>query len=209
MLNIAIPTGRLGEKACSILNEAGYDIGDIFGDSRRLVFQNQNISCILVKPVDVAIYVEYGIADIGIAGKDTLLEYNPDVYELLDLGIGKCRMAVAGPVNFTDDTARPLKVATKFVNITNSHFRQKGREIEIIKLSGSIETAVLLGLSDVIVDIVESGKTLKENGLDVLEEIFPVSARLISNKSSFNFKASEITDAVARLKGVIENDKNN
>ena len=156
--------------------------------------------------MDVPIYVEYGIADIGIAGKDTLEEYSPDVYELLDLGIGKCRMAVAAPKEFAEDTGRPLKVATKFVNITNAYYREKGREIETIKLSGSIETAVLLGLSDVIVDIVETGKTLKENGLTVAEEIFPISARLISNKTSFNFKSAEINKDLTLLKGAVSND---
>lgn len=208
MLNIALPTGRLGEKAYNLIRKAGYDLGDVFGDSRKLIFTNQsrNVSCILVKPVDVPIYVEYGIADIGIAGKDTLEEYSPDVYELLDLGIGKCCMAVAAPKEFAEDTGRPLKVATKFVNITNAYYREKGREIETIKLSGSIETAVLLGLSDVIVDIVETGKTLKENGLTVAEEIFPISARLISNKTSYNFKSAEINKALTLLKGAVSND---
>ncbi len=203
MLNIALPTGRLGDKAYSLLQNAGYDCGDVFGGNRKLIFKNEanGVSCFLVKPADVPIYVEYGVADIGVAGKDVLAESSPDVYELLDLGIGRCRMAVAAVNGYAENPTRPLRVATKFINVAKAFYRVKGREIEIIKLSGSIETAPLLGLSDVIVDIVETGATLRENGLSVVEEIFPVSARLIANKSSYNFKSELINEAAARLKG--------
>ena len=206
MLNIALPTGRLGDRAYSMLRDAGYGCGDVFGDNRKLIFKNeeQGISYFLVKPVDVPIYVEYGVADIGVAGKDILIEHSPDVYELLDLGIGRCRMAVAAMNGYAEDNNRTLRVATKFVNVANAFYRGKSREIEIIKLSGSIETAPLLGLSDVIVDIVETGTTLRENGLSVIEDIFPISARLIANKSSYNFKSGIINEAAAKLKGSIK-----
>ena len=141
------------------------------------------------------IYVERGAADIGVAGKDILLEYEPDVYELYDLDIGKCRMAVAAKRGFRDNTERTLRVATKFSNITRNHCAALGRDIDIIHLNGSIEIAPILGLSDVIVDIVETGTTLKENDLEVIDTIVPISARLIANKSSFKFKG----DAVERI----------
>ena len=148
-----------------------------------------------MKPSDVAIYVARGAADIGVAGKDILLEYRPDVYELLDLKLGKCRMAVAGPAGFTDRKEQTLRVATKFSRIAREYYAGQGRDIDIIHLNGSIEIAPILGLTDVIVDIVETGKTLKENHLEVLETIVPISARLIANKSGFKFK----TDAIQRL----------
>ena len=138
-------------------------------------------SYFLVKPSDVAIYVEHGAADIGIVGKDILTESGADVYELLDTGMGKCRMCVAGPAGFTDDESRALRVATKFVNIARDHYERRGRDIDIVKLNGSIELAPILGLSDVIVDIVETGTTLKENDLTVIEEFMPISARFIAD----------------------------
>ena len=198
MLNIALPKGRLGEKVYDILEKAGYPCEAIKENGRKLIFENSELGVryFWVKPSDVSIYVERGAADIGIAGKDILLEYNPNVYELLDLNIGKCRMAVAGKKGFRDDRHRTLKVATKFVNIAKAHYRMQSRDIDIIKLNGSIELAPILGLSDVIVDIVETGTTLKENDLDVLEVIVPISARLISNKASFKFKTSEIEKLV-------------
>ena len=140
----------------------------------------------------MAIYVERGAADIGIAGKDILSEYEPDVYELMDLNVGKCRMCVAGPANFKDDCSRALRVATKFPHIAGKYYGEQSRCIDVIKLNGSIELAPILGLSDVIVDIVETGTTLKENGLAPLEVIAPISARLIANKVSYKFKNSQI-----------------
>ncbi len=195
MINIALPKGRLGESVYEMFAQAGYDCPSIREKNRKLIFTNEEagVSYFWVKPSDVAIYVERGAADIGVAGKDILLEYAPDVYELQDLNVGKCRMCVAGKQDFRDDTARPLRVATKFVRITRSYYSACSREIDIIKLNGSIELAPLLGLSDVIVDIVETGKTLLENGLVPLQTIVPISARLIANKVSYKFKNQEIT----------------
>jgi ATP phosphoribosyltransferase len=152
----------------------------------------------------VAIYVERGAADIGVAGKDILLEYAPDIYELLDLNTGKCRMAVAAKADFRDDPRRQLRVATKFSNIAAAHYLKKGRDIDIIHLNGSIEIAPILGLSDVIVDIVETGTTLRENNLTVIEEIVPISARLIANKASYKFKTALIDTLVAELGAQLE-----
>ena len=158
-----------------------------------------------MKPSDVAIYVEHGAADIGVAGKDILLEYEPDVYELLDLDIGKCRMAVAGMKDFRDNTQKTLRVATKFTNIAKTYYASMGREIDIIHLNGSIEIAPILGLSDVIVDIVETGKTLLENDLMPYETIVPISARLISNKSSYKFKQDKIDLITKCLSEIVRN----
>jgi len=194
MLNIALPKGRLGEKVYRLFAAAGYDCPAILEESRKLVFENEEkgIRFFWVKPSDVAIYVERGAADIGVAGKDILLEYDPDVYELLDLGLGKCRMAVAAPEGFYDDGSKTLRVATKFRNIAAQYYGSLGRQIDIIHLNGSIEIAPILNLSDVIVDIVETGITLQENRLQVVKTIVPISARLIANKAGFQFQASQI-----------------
>lgn len=194
MINVALPKGRLGEKVYDLFEKSGYECDSIKENSRKLTFENaeKGIRYFWVKPSDVAIYVERGAADIGVAGKDILLEYSPDVYELLDLKFGKCRMAVAGFKDFNDDTEKTLRVATKFVNIASEYYSKKSRDIDIIKLNGSIELAPILGLSDVIVDIVETGSTLKENNLAPLETIVNISARLIANKASCKFKSDEI-----------------
>lgn len=208
IINVALPKGRLGEKVYDIFEASGYPCEEIREDSRKLIFENDEaaIRYFWVKPSDVAIYVERGAADLGVAGKDILLEYSPDVYELLDLGMGKCRMAVAGPADFRDNTGRTLRVATKFSNIALDYYASQCREIDIIKLQGSIELAPILGLSDVIVDIVETGTTLRENHLEVLEEIVPISARLIANKVSFKFKNKEIESLVKKMRKEITND---
>lgn len=200
MVNVALPKGRLGEKVYKMFEEAGYGCADIF-EGRRLVFENRDagVRYFWVKPSDVPIYVERGAADIGIAGKDILLESEPNVYELADLGIGKCRMVVAAPRGFQDSSEYPLRVATKFVNIARDYYSSVGRDIDIIKLNGSIEIAPILGLSDVIVDLVETGTTLRENNLIVYEEILEVSARLIANKAGYNFKSAAITEIARRL----------
>ncbi len=200
-VNIALPKGRLGEKVYKILEDAGYACPDIKENDRRLIFESADgsVRYFWVKPSDVAIYVERGAADIGIAGKDILLEYSPDVYELLDLGIGKCRMAVAAKTDFRDNIEKTLRVATKFPHIASEYYEKKGRDIDIIKLNGSIELAPILNLSDVIVDIVETGTTLKENDLEPFETVVPISARLISNKASFKFKNKEITALLSAL----------
>ena len=202
MLNIALPKGRLGEKVYDIFEKAGFDCPSIKENNRKLVFENpeKQVRYFWVKPSDVSIYVERGAADIGVAGKDILLEYRPDVYEMLDLNMGKCRMAVAAPADFRDDENRTLRVATKFTHIAANYYAGIGRQIDIIKLNGSIELAPILGLSDVIVDIVETGTTLRENNLCVVQEILPISARLIANKASFQFKAAQIENLVQQVR---------
>ena len=202
MLNIALPKGRLGEKAYGVLAQAGYPCPEVLMDNRRLTFENEaaGVRYFWVKPSDVAVYVERGATDLGIAGSDILTEYRPDVYELLDLRMGRCRMCVAGPKDFSDDHVHTLRVATKFPSIARSHYNARSREIDLIHLNGSIELAPILGLSDVIVDIVETGKTLRENGLAVLDEIMPISARLIANKSSDKFKGAQIRRLMERVK---------
>ena len=206
MLNVALPKGRLGEKVYAMFEAAGYECPSIKENNRKLIFENEErgVRYFWVKPSDVAIYVERGAADIGVAGKDILLEYTPDDYELLDLNLGKCRMAVAAPNEFHDDGQKTLKVATKFTNIAANYYASLGREIDIIKLNGSIEIAPILKLSDVIVDIVETGTTLKENNLEVKSEIVPISARLIANKSSFKFKGDDIEKIVESIKKQVQ-----
>ena len=197
MINVALPKGRLGEKVLAMFETAGYECPSIHENNRKLIFENEEVGIryFWVKPSDVSIYVERGAADIGVAGKDILLEYEPDVYELLDLDIGKCRMAVAAKKDFRDDPETTLRVATKFSNIARAYYHGLGRDIDIIHLNGSIEIAPILGLSDVIVDIVETGTTLLENDLEPIETIVPISARLIANKSGFKFK----TDAIEAI----------
>jgi len=201
MINVALPKGRLGEKVYDMFEKSGFECPSIKENNRKLIFENEEVGIryFWVKPSDVAIYVERGAADIGVAGKDILLEYEPDVYELLDLNIGKCRMAVAAKKDFRDNTDRTLRVATKFTNIAKNYYASIGRDIDIIHLNGSIEIAPILDLSDVIVDIVETGKTLIENDLKPFTDIVPISARLISNKSSFKFKNEMIEKIRAGL----------
>lgn len=201
MLNVALPKGRLGDKVYNLLAEVGYGCPEHYSDTRRLVVENYEagIRYFLVKPSDVAIYVQHGAADIGIVGRDILAESGADVYELLDTGLGQCRMCVAGPEDFRDDPGRTLRVATKFVNIAKDYYAAQGRDIDIIKLNGSIELAPILGLSDVIVDIVETGTTLRENHLKVLTEFMPISARFIANRASYHFKRREIDALLKKL----------
>ncbi len=201
MLNVALPKGRLGEKVYSMFEKAGFECPSIKENNRKLIFENEEVGVryFWVKPSDVAIYVERGAADIGVAGKDILLESSPEVYELLDLNIGKCRMAVAAKKDFRYDMSRTLRVATKFKNIASNHYLSKGMDIDIIHLNGSIEIAPILDLSDVIVDIVETGTTLKENDLEVIEEIVPISARFIANKTSYKFKSEAIDKIVKQM----------
>lgn len=205
-VNIALPKGRLGDRVYAAMKAAGYPCPALEDPGRKLIFENgeAGVRYFWVKPSDVAIYVERGAADVGIAGKDILLEYRPEVYELLDLGLGVCRMAVAAPRGFRDDPERTLRVATKFPRIADGFYTAKGRDIDMIKLNGSIEIAPILGLSDVIVDIVETGSTLKENRLEVVETVMPISARLIANTAQFKFKKEKILairDGLARVLG--------
>ncbi len=208
MINVALPKGRLGEKVYAMFEAASYECPSIKENNRKLIFENKEkgVRYFWVKPSDVAIYVERGAADIGVAGKDILLEYEPDVYELLDLNLGKCRMAVAAKNDFCDDTSKTLRVATKFSNIARKFYSEKCRDIDIIHLNGSIEIAPILGLSDVIVDIVETGKTLLENNLSPFDTIVPISARLISNKSSFSFKNERIEKIKKELSKQVKKD---
>ena len=208
MLNIALPKGRLGDKVYDMFEAAGYECPQIKEKTRKLIFENEEkqVRYFWVKPSDVSIYVERGVADIGVVGKDILIEYEPEIYELADLNVGKCRMCVAGPKDFRDSGEKKLKVATKFTNTARQYYAQSGRDIDIIKLNGSIEIAPILGLSDVIVDLVETGTTLKKNDLAVLEVISSISARLIANKASFKFKNKEIETVVSRIKEQIKID---
>ena len=189
-----------------MFENAGFECPSIMEENRKLIFENDSLGVryFWVKPSDVAIYVERGAADIGVAGKDILLEYVPDVYEMLDLNMGRCRMCVAAPRNFYDDPQKTLRVATKFSNIAKSYYASIGRDIDIIQLNGSIELAPILDLSDVIVDIVETGTTLKENNLTVRETIVPISARLIANKANFEFKKPQIEAIVQSLAAQVE-----
>lgn len=201
MIRVALPKGRMGDKVYSVFEKIGYGSSGYGGDNRKLVFESDNggASFILVKPSDVTVYVERGAADLGVVGKDVLMEKSPDVYEILDLGVGKCRMAVAAKNGWRDDPSQPLRVATKYPNVAKSHYAEEGRRIDIIKLNGSIELAPILGMSDVIVDIVETGATLRENDLYVVEEFAESSARLIANKSSYNLASDEMRSLIARL----------
>ena len=205
-LNIALPKGRLGDKVYDMFARAGFECPDILEEHRKLIFENPvlGLRYFWVKPSDVAVYVERGAADVGVAGKDILLEYTPEVYELLDLKVGKCRMAVAAKHDFYDDQRRTLHVATKFTKIAADYYASIGRDIDIIHLNGSVEIAPLLGLSDVIVDIVETGRTLRENHLEVRETVVPISARLIANKASYEFKREQIDRLRAGLAKLVE-----
>ena len=204
MLTIAMPKGRIFEEAADLLRTAGYRLPPEFEDSRKLIIDvpEENFRFILAKPMDVPTYVEHGVADLGIAGKDVMLEEERDVYELLDLQISACYLAVAGLPNTTMSNVAP-KVATKYPNVAASYFRAQGEQVEIIKLNGSIELAPLIGLSDRIVDIVSSGRTLKENGLVEYEEIVAITSRLIVNPVSYQLKDERIQELVERLSKVI------
>jgi len=207
LLNVALPKGRLGEKVYYMFEKAGFPCPSIKENNRKLIFENEEagVRYFWVKPSDVAIYVERGAADVGVAGKDILMEYSPEVYELLDLKIGTCSMAVAAKADFKDDRKKTLHVATKFASIAKEYYAKQGRDIDIIHLNGSIELAPILGLSDVIVDIVETGTTLKENNLVVVDKFLPISARLIANKANFKFKSDKIEKIMLSLKKQTEN----
>lgn len=206
MLNIALPKGRLGDQVYHLFSGIGYECPALLDDNRKLVFENpeRQIRYLLVKPSDVPIYVEHGAADVGVAGRDVLLEIQPDVYDLLDLKIGKCRLCVAAPNGYIEKRDRALRVATKYPRVARDHYASVNRDIEIIKLNGSIELAPILGLSDVILDVVESGKTLLENDLSILETVHPVSARLIANRSSYMFKENMIQKLNQKLREVVK-----
>lgn len=204
ILTIAMPKGRIFEEAAELLRKAGYRLPPEFDESRKLIIDvvEESLRFILAKPMDVATYVEHGVADVGIAGKDVLLEEERDVYELLDLKISRCYLAVAGlPDSKMNDVAP--RVATKYPNVAEAYFREQGEQVEIIKLNGSIELAPLIGLSHRIVDIVSTGRTLKENGLVEYEQITDVTSRLIVNPVSYRLKDTMIDELVARLYEVL------
>ena len=205
MINVALPKGRLGDSVYALFDKLGYSCPEMTENTRKLVFINEEkgVSYVLVKPSDVAVYVERGAADIGVVGKDVVLETEPDVYELYDLGFGKCALAVASKNDWVDDTRLPLRVATKYPHVAQKYYASINRDIEIIKLNGSIELAPILDLSDVIVDIVETGKTLKENNMGVFTRIAESSARLIANKSSYQFKKAEIENLISGVEALI------
>ena len=209
-INIALPKGRLGKKVYSLFESIGYGCPELMDGGRKLIFENpeNKVRYFWAKPSDVAIYVERGAADIGVVGKDILLEYSSDVYELCDLGFGKCKMAVAGKKGLRLPTDRTLRVATKFSNIAWDYYSKQSRDIEIIKLNGSIEIAPLLDLSDVIVDIVETGVTLRENGLIPYETICDISARLVANKAAYKFKSESIDKLLKLTTAFIAENKN-
>ncbi|MED4002013.1 ATP phosphoribosyltransferase [Priestia sp. FSL R5-0597] len=205
LLTIAMPKGRIFEEAAELLRQANFQLPPEFDDSRKLIVDipEENMRFILAKPMDVTTYVEYGVADLGIAGKDVMLEEERDVYELLDLNISKCHLAVAGLPN-AKKSEIAQKVATKYPNVASTYFREQGEQVEIIKLNGSIELAPLIGLADRIVDIVSTGQTLKENGLVELEHIEDITSRLIVNPVSYRLKDERIDDLVNRLAQVVQ-----
>jgi len=205
ILTIAMPKGRIFEEASDLLREAGFDLPPEFDDSRKLIIDvpEESFRFILAKPMDVPTYVEHGVADLGIAGKDVMLEEERDVYELLDLNISACYLAVAGLPDTKLNEIAP-RVATKYPNVAAAYFREQGSQVEIIKLNGSIELAPIIGLSDRIVDIVSTGKTLVENGLIEYERIVDITSRLIVNPVSYRMKDERISDLVERLNHVVK-----
>lgn len=203
-INIALPKGRLLKKVYDLFKKIGYENKELLEDNRKLVFENKGIRYLIVKPSDVGIYVEKGVADIGIVGKDILLENSHDIYELLDLKFGKCKICMASIKDYKEDIERRLRVATKYINVSKKYFDSINRDVEIIKLNGSVELAPILNLSDVIIDIVETGSTLKENNLIVIKDIVDyISSRLIVNKVSFKFKNNLITEIVKNIEEVL------
>lgn len=206
MLTVALPKGRLAKHAARLFSACGVDASAILGTSRKLVFEDpaSSVRFLLVKPGDVPVYVHRGTADIGVAGKDTLLEAGLPLYEMLDLDCGQCRMCVAAvPEGLPRPEGQPLRVATKYPRIAQMYYDGRGEEIEVIKLHGSIELAPVVGLSDVIVDIVESGATLRENGLQVMGEIMDISARLVVNRVSLKAKRGQISPLIEKLREAV------
>ena len=203
LLRIAMPKGRIYKKAAALFREAGFALPDDLDDSRKLIIPVPQLGMefIMAKPVDVPTYVEYGVTDLGIVGKDVLVEENRDVYELLDLGIARCRMSVIGLPDWKP-TIHP-RVATKYPSVASKYFRERGQQVEVIKLNGSIELAPLIGLADRIVDMVETGTTLRENGLVEMEKMFDITSRLIANRVSYRMKSEAVQALCDRLSAAI------
>ncbi len=208
-IQIALTKGRLEKHVIPLLEKSGIDCSELMDKGRKLVFQSasRNVSFILVKAVDVATYVEHGVADIGIVGKDILMEYEKDIYEMVDLKVGCCKFCVASIPAYNPKGYRKKRIATKYPHITSNYFRDKGEDVEIIKIEGSVEIAPLLGLADAIVDIVETGKTLQENGLIVFEEMYSISARMIVNKAALKTRKDEIFHIINRMEWATTSDK--
>ncbi|WP_078594402.1 ATP phosphoribosyltransferase [Evansella clarkii] len=209
IITVAMPKGRIFEEAVSLLRQANYPLPPEFEDSRKLIIEvpEAGMRFILAKPMDVPTYVEYGVADVGVAGKDVLLEEKRDVYEVLDLKISECYMAVAGLPEYDPKADIAPKIATKYPNLASDYFREQGEQVEIIKLNGSIELAPIIGLADRIVDIVSTGRTLKENGLVELETMMPITSRFIVNPVSYRTKSAAIDDMAERIAAVVEGEK--
>ncbi|HAM31614.1 MAG TPA: ATP phosphoribosyltransferase [Erysipelotrichaceae bacterium] len=206
MLSMALTKGRLEKDTVAMLDECGYGTEALKNKGRALVFKDtkKDLEYFLVKANDCITYVEHGVADVGVVGKDTLLEGGKDYYELLDLEIGKCRFIVASlPQNDLFNKTGQIKIGTKYPQVARDYFLQRGMDVEIIKIDGSVELSPLLGLCDGIVDIMETGTTLRENGLVVLDTVCPISARLIVNKASFRLKRQEVLDLIADLESVV------
>ncbi len=210
MITIALAKGRLAEKTMALLEKCGIECKEVLADTRKLIFYDaqSDMRFILVKPTDVPTYVDHGVADLGVAGKDTLMEAGLPLYEMADLKFGKCRLAIAGYPDRKNGslTSSVLRVATKYPETARNFYASKGISIECIKLSGSVELGPILGLSDVILDIVESGRTLVENGLAVLEEVCEVSARLAVNRASLKIKADVLVPLIERIRTAVEED---
>lgn len=205
-ITLALAKGRTAKSTIALLEKMNIEFEDFHEDSRKLIFYNndKSIKLLFVKAVDVPTYVEKGAADLGIVGKDNILEAQADVYEMLDLQIGKCQFVVAGKQNTALGTNQTLTIASKYPNITKKHFQKKRQTVETVKLNGSVELAPLIGLADFIVDIVETGTTLKENGLVILEKVETISTRLIVNKASFATKSASIQLFIEKLKEALE-----
>ena len=201
-VRIAITKGRIEKYAVNIFQESGIDCDELINKGRKLIFHDSvnNIDFVLVKAIDVLTYVDHGVVDIGIVGKDVLLEQNKNYYEVLDLKMGKCKFAIAAlPDTNLNEGYNKKKIATKYPNVARNYFRSKGQDVEIIKIEGSVELAPILGLSDAIMDIVETGNTLKENGLVILEEVCDISARVVVNIASMKLKREEILNIISML----------
>lgn len=210
MIRIALTKGRIENKSVELLKNAGYDCTELEEKGRKLVLKirNADIEVVLAKAADVITYIEHGVCDVGIVGEDTIMEHGRWFHEILDLNFGKCKFALAGPrEKRLDSNCRNIVIASKYPNVTKNFFKQKGLDVEIVKIEGSVELAPILNLADAIVDIVETGTTLKENGLEVYEDVANISTRLIVNTASIKLKKDEIDDFVERIYEHI--DKNN
>jgi ATP phosphoribosyltransferase len=204
-IRIALTKGRLEKSAVEIFDKIGYDTGALVNKGRRLILPVGPYETVLAKAADVITYIEHGACDIGIVGKDTILEHSGKFYEVLDLGIGRCRFALAGPKDRDFYAGYSVKtVATKYPNVARRFFDEKGLDVDIIKIEGSVELAPLIGLADAIVDIVETGSTLRENGLEVIEDIVPISARVIVNIASMKLRKTEIESLISEIESVIK-----